>query len=392
MGKNKYPDDTRIIGFYLINEKIENKVVPTIRQAVILPDRKRRLDRYPVVEYRSFRNNPRELEDFVIRLNHQIPEEKRARESVEIKHAFISTEMLDEYLAYLVVQIPTQSIAKTEWHYCKTYFLNYFIGNLNLPSPLDWHRKQTEWAHSLLGRDSKLWLKPMSGKLIKDVIISANRFMRWLHIKRPNEVPPLVFNPITRAVYKELKARRRLSGEAREPRYITDSDWLTIEKSLPDSLRPFILIAYSYGLRRSEILGLKLEDVRKSHLSIERQLSSFSTTSGPKYGPLKGREPRLVPHWQSTPAQAYRLIGDGHRFLCNPTSFGKLFSHFMNTLEMNYTLHDLRHTWVTKMIQVHSPEEVRRAAGHKDLTTTMKYIHKGERQTGDEVYQPDEAS
>jgi hypothetical protein len=34
-----------------------------------------------------------------MRLNNQIPEEKRARQSVELKHAFINPLLLDEYLA-----------------------------------------------------------------------------------------------------------------------------------------------------------------------------------------------------------------------------------------------------------------------------------------------------
>ncbi len=55
---------------------------------------------------------------------------------VEIKHAFIDTALLEDYQGYLQIQIPTRANAQNEFYYLKTYFLGFFIAQLNLVNPL----------------------------------------------------------------------------------------------------------------------------------------------------------------------------------------------------------------------------------------------------------------
>jgi len=388
------PKGTRFNDYSIIMETTKTGVIPSIRRWVVLPDGRRVQERYPVEKYKEFRDDPQALKDFVIRLNRSIPSELKTREAVEIKHAYINTKMLDDYLAYLKVRIPKQSVAKTEWGYLKKYVLGFFVTTMNLPNPLDWHRHQTEWAHSLLGRDDKIWPNGeiMSARFLKDMGITVNRFCAWLHDKRPNEVPPLKFSPFSTAVYKDVEAERERLELARIPRYILDKDWDAIQKALPENLKYFVLLGYNYGLRRAEMLGLKLEDVRTAHLALERQLVKYSKRKGPTHESLKDSDNRRVPHWNCSAPRAYELIENAQKYLMNPTVFGHKFAAFMKSIKMTYTLHDLRHTWTTKMIQKHMPEDVRKAAGHEDLTTTMNYIHHGEALVGDEVFVPEKAS
>src|SRR5690606_31886799 len=98
--EKKYPEGTLFNDYCIVREKQGTQVIPTIRRWVIFPDGKRRLERYPTSRYRNIRSNEQELKDFVVRLNNQIPGEHRTREAVDIKHAFIGQEMLDEYLGY----------------------------------------------------------------------------------------------------------------------------------------------------------------------------------------------------------------------------------------------------------------------------------------------------
>ncbi|RYZ68571.1 MAG: hypothetical protein EOP09_09325 [Proteobacteria bacterium] len=103
----EYPKGTRFNRWLLNVEK--QRSIPTfcIKRWVYYPDGRKKLERLPIAKYRQFRDNLDELKRLVIRLNEQIPEEQRTRTAVEIKHAFISPELLEAYLDYLTTQIPT---------------------------------------------------------------------------------------------------------------------------------------------------------------------------------------------------------------------------------------------------------------------------------------------
>ncbi len=207
--------------------------------------------------------------------------------------------MLDDFREFLKAQIPTESRALCEHQYLVKYFLHFFIGTLNLPNPLDWHRCQkTEWAKFLLSPEA-----PAAAATKKEIVAAANRFMQWLHERRPNEVPPLKFHTLSTAVYKKVEAERDMNGETHHPKALKDSDWEIIKQKVAPDIEPFVMLAYYYGLRRSETLGISTGDTRKSYLSVERQLVAIG-----RYEPLKGREARKVPHWFASPAQTYKWI------------------------------------------------------------------------------------
>ncbi|RYZ68572.1 MAG: hypothetical protein EOP09_09330 [Proteobacteria bacterium] len=172
-----------------------------------------------------------------------------------------------------------------------------------MADPLQWHMvHKTEWAKYLMSSEA-----PGSAAAKKEIVKAANRFMLWLHDRRPGEVPPLKFQPLTKAVLKKVTADRQTHGEARVPTMIKDEHWAIIRCKLPTSVKPFALLAYHYGLRRSETLGLELKDVKLGYLRVERQLETFADST-PSFGPLKGREARKVPHWFSTPSEVHDLI------------------------------------------------------------------------------------
>jgi integrase len=388
-----YPSGTKFTLYSILKEKSGTKHVNTIRRWVTYPDGKKKFERYDATKYKHFRDDEMKLSQFLLRLNNQ-SSNSRQLEELEIEHAFINKELLENYKRYLLSQIPTQSLALTEFSYLRRYFLDYFINKLGLVNPVDWHRKQTIWAESLLrkeGEDTpRLWedSELRSAKLIKNIVNAANRFMRWLHMERPDELPPLLFKPVSRASLKELDARRTVLGIKKDRKFLTDEDWSLIETNLPESIKSMVLLAKYYGLRRSEVLGLKVEDVRKGFLSVERQIENHNS-NGTTYRPLKGREARAIPHWFSTPKEAYIWITDVQKYICDKDTFSQKFTSLMNGLNLNYTLHELRHTWVTLSIEIHSPDEVRKAAGHKDLNTTNKYLREKGKRVDSEAFDPD---
>lgn len=342
--------------------------------------------RLPTNKYELIRNNEEELKKLVLRLNNTLPKGQRVRELIAINHAFISPDLLEEYRQLLLIQVPTRDRALTEFYYLVTYFLNFFINDMRLANPLEWHiHHKTVWAQYLASKKV-----PKSASAKKTIVSAANRFMIFLHEKRPTEVPPLKFVPLTKAKYKELEARRKMSGDARQRKYIPDSDVQTIRKNLTDELMPFFELALNYGLRRSETLGLKPEDVRRGYLSLERQLVAYKPLNV-VYGPLKGREYRKVPHWTCAPHDAIQWILSSYKQRVHPDTLSDRWALFMRTLRLEYDFHDLRHTWITNMIRKHNPRDVQMGAGHKNLQTTMGYLH-DDRNMDDEVYEPKKAS
>ena len=378
----KLPKGSKVNPWKLVQQKQNGTERWVIWRTVRLPDQTRKLERLPVEVFKSIRDNETELKKLVIRLNESVKKEDRAREIIEIRHAYIDQALLDDYLDYLTTQIPSKGKATTLYHYTVTYFLDFFINELKLNDPLEWHQvHKTKWAKFLTSKDV-----PGAADTKKKIVAGANRFISWLHDRRPKEVPPLEFKPLTKAKYKEIEAQRKLKGEITDRKIIKDVD---LDRILKEAglLTPLIRLGEKYGLRRSEIMGLTPKDVRKGYLSVERQLIAF-TDGQPVYGPLKGRDIRQVPHWFCTPAEGYNLISQGVTILMHPDTFTDRWNELMNRLHLDYDIHDLRHTFITKAIRVHKARDVQLAVGHKNIETTMQYAH-DDRELEDEEFIPD---
>jgi integrase len=340
----------------------------------------KRYERLPVGKYKRIREDHAALSEFVTRLNASA--EAKARKSVEIKHAFISPALLERYQLHLTAQIPSAQGARQEYSYLYRYFLLFFIGKLNLQNPLDWYRAhKIEWASYLLSKEC-----PASAKSKRDIVIAANRFIEWLHEERPEEVPPLTFKPLTKARYEELEAQRELDGKKKETKYIPPAHWQKIDEALTADIAPHVRLLYHYGLRRNEGLGLKPGDVRNNYLLVERQQPRLSV-----YTPVKGRLKRKVPHWFCKAAEAYGWIDKAEHM--HPRTLSSRFEEVIRELQKkgkfkaHYTLHDLRHTFVTRALREQAPVDVQHAVGHKNILTTMGYQH-DDRQLGDAPFKP----
>jgi integrase len=114
---------------------------------------------------------------------------------------------------------------------------------------------------------------------------------------------------------------------------------------------------------------------------------------------LKGRESRKTPHWfcNDSGATAYSLIEKASNLkLPTPTELSAVWAAYIEKLvqnqviETNYDLHDLRHTFITKAIRLYKPVDVMHAVGHKNIETTMRYLH-DDRTLDDEEFKPESA-
>lgn len=343
--------------------------------------------RYPAVKYAKIREDEAEVAALVKRLNYRADAEDRARKAFDDKIAFVKNAVLDEFRVYLEEQIPSKVYVSGIYGHVRTHFLGYFQNVLGLKDPLEWHKVHKEkWARYLT--DSGL-----SPKTKRAVVQAANRFMQWLH-ERNSDVPLLVFKPITRAKYKTLAAEYEARTDVDRAKFVTDEDWEKIKKALPEHLAPFAILAYHYGLRRAESLALRPGDVRNKYLSVERQVVGVKRDSEGKVVEartkiLKGKENRKVPHWFSSPAKTYKLIEATAPLVVHPDTLGKEWAEFVTSIGLDYGLHDLRHTWITKAMRKYgkTPRDVQLAAGHKNIETTMDYLH-DDRELDDKEWKP----
>lgn len=331
-------------------------------------------ERLPVSKYRHLRDKPEELEAFVKRLN--APLDNRLR--VEFKHAFINDELLAAYWEFLEATVSDLEWAKTEFSYLKRYALNYFLNTLQLNRVQEWHDvHKTQWSLHLRSKAC-----PASAKTKRDIVASLNKFARWLHSKRPTEVPLLVFEPLSKKQLRDIDALRESRGETRDRTFVTEEDWAKIKKALPSNLCGAACLAYYYGLRRGETLARP--QVKKGCIVVQQQLARVGV-----YAPTKGRKTRKVPHWFAKPAQAYTWSTEQPQM--NPHTLSDKWGELMQKLGLEYDFHELRHAFVTRALGKYSPKDVMLAAGHENIETTMGYLH-DDRDLDDEDFVPDEAA
>jgi integrase len=348
--------------------------------------------RLPIKKYKAFQHDEEAMAAYVKRLN--LPHDLKMK--VQIKHAFINDSLLGEYLEFLVGKIPQEDGAKQEHAYLTKYCLAFFINKLGLINPADWYAvSETKWAKFLLGGDTveiggEQVRAPKSAKTIRDIINAMNRFIKWYHRLRPDECPVFIFEPVSRAKFSEIEAKRELNGQTKIRRYIPAEHLTAIEKALPDDIRGAAMLLIRYGLRRSEPLGCKPGDTKRDYLDLCRQQKRKGI-----YTPLKGKEKRKVPHWLATPAECYAWIES--IVPMNPRTFAEKWDEALGKVRVNdkklehiYDLHDVRHTFITNMVRKFGAErlrDVQLAVGHKDLRTTMGYL-RDDRALGDEEWQP----
>ncbi len=306
--------------------------------------------RYPYRKYKHL-SSEAEVQAFVDRLNHDLEKKK----AIRIKSAFIPVPQLEEFRERLLTEIPNAKDAKYLYGCLHRYAMAYFVSELKVLDPMQWHEHQSKWGMHLLS------LK-LSAKSLRHIIQVTNRFLAFM------KAPAL--RPLTKARLKEHEAKHRLENEAHPGLYLQEVHWAQIRNEA------IYCLMYNYGLRRAEALALKPEDVRQGYLSVERQYGNK---------PLKGRSKRKTPHWFASPAQCHAWIMQVEQV--HPDTLYLKFKQRMLKLKLPYQLHDLRRTFITRALDEHSPLQVQLAVGHTSINTTMKYV-RDNRELEDSVFKP----
>ena len=148
------------------------------------------------------------------------------------------------------------------------------------------------------------------------------------------------------------------------------------------------LMALETGMRAGEIWGFKLSDMPKSgnKAKISRQALSPN-----EFGPTKGKSSRFVPFSNTLKAELKSLLKCQAAISLNRVLFSTregtamlhsnfVSRHFRGDIQGSgvplIRFHDLRHTALTLMVKRGiSLPVIQAIAGHKDIRTTMRYVH-----------------
>lgn len=141
-----------------------------------------------------------------------------------------------------------------------------------------------------------------------------------------------------------------------------------------DPLKTAIIILVNTGMRRGELFHLRWRDI---------DLKNGSVRVWP-YGEFspKGKRPRTIPITGELKSTMRRLSKgkSPDDFVFRPyKSEHRLYKHFaalVKALGMKGTLHDLRHTFASRLAMAGVPIPViKELLGHSDISTTMIYSH-----------------
>jgi integrase len=184
----------------------------------------------------------------------------------------------------------------------------------------------------------------------------------------------------------DLLVATAAAGEHRDPKRPAVSETERVLRQEEDEQDAAIYLTAAHeGMRRSELLALLWEDIDFEQKSIRVWEGYAAKTKGK----TKSRKSRTVPMVDKVEARLEKLKRRGHHTDRNdhvfvnrdgtPLDGSALRRRYIRTLTAaklrRLRFHDLRHTFGSLAINVASIVQVQHWMGHKDIKTTMRYLH-----------------
>lgn len=162
---------------------------------------------------------------------------------------------------------------------------------------------------------------------------------------------------------------------------LSDDDYTAALPVLLEDLP--LALAVLAGLRRGEICGLQWGDVDLAagliHVRRTRVRCNGRLVTGPPKSAAGVRSVPIGAPLRPVLARAFVLCPDGWVCPYAPEGLSRRWGAIQRTLHLSrrYRLHDLRHTYITRLLlQGCNPRIVQYLAGHAALSTTMRvYTH-----------------
>lgn len=156
-------------------------------------------------------------------------------------------------------------------------------------------------------------------------------------------------------------------------RYLSEDEENRLMQELPNYLKPIVICALTTGMRKSNILNLRWENINfdmgyieilkqenKGKKEIKIPLSTKFKTELENIG-IKDKGFIFVSHRGNKP---YTNIDEGFKQACARAGI------------QNFRFHDLRHTVGTRLVSKGADlQTVKQYLAHSDLKTTQRYLH-----------------
>lgn len=137
-----------------------------------------------------------------------------------------------------------------------------------------------------------------------------------------------------------------------------------------------ILVAYSHGLRASEVVSLQRDAVKDGHITVRRLKGSLRTIQ-----PLVSDEEPLLDERKSLFDFIRNLRGNQKLFPITRQHFWRLVQRYAAAAEIPERKrhpHILKHTIAMQTIHSAGIENVRQYLGHKSMNSTGAYLKKSD--------------
>jgi integrase len=168
-----------------------------------------------------------------------------------------------------------------------------------------------------------------------------------------------------------LKSVKFLKEPPGRLRYLTRQEMDTLIVACSAHLRPIVLMALHTGMRKSEILGLRWQDIDFAAKTITVRQT-------------KNNEPKVIPMNQTLYAELHsrpRHLHSDYAF-CNAA--GERYDEVKRSFKTacrkagikDFRFHDLRHTFASHLVMNGiNLKTVQHLLGHKDIRMTLRYAH-----------------
>lgn len=291
-----------------------------------------------------------------------------------------STKQRDKRIAELVLKDMEVKIAKGE-----------LLGIHDQPKILFRDCAEQYLAYSKANKASQSYVRDLS---IFKVHLIPSFGMRYLHELKPVMIEDYKAMRLTKAkpetVNRELACLSNLLNKAiqwgylidcpmkgvrylkeRPPRvkYLEANEALRLLENCSEHLKPIVLCALHTGMRKSEILNLKWQNI-----DFHNRIMHLEKT--------KNNRRRMIPMSGILSSELRKLPRRGEYVFCNKMGekFGKIHKSFRTACRRtginDFRFHDLRHTFASHLTMSGcNIRTVQQLLGHVTIKTTMKYSH-----------------
>ena len=306
--------------------------------------------RYAGLDSRTIRESSgstkfRDAEALLIRRRNEIKEGKQPEIKRIANHSF--NELAEEYLKWAEKQRSFKS---------KKVFvfqLSESFGYLPL------RRLSTRIVEQLQTEILKKGKKPSTvNRLIATMKHMVNKAVEW--------------DMLEAETLKRIRRVKLLEENNRRLRYLSKEECQALIDACDSHLRPIVIIALNTGMRKSEILLLKWDNVDLKHGFIllevtkngeRREIPINSTTRETLLNLTRRLDVPYVFYGQRT-GKHYQDVKRSFKSACRRAGI------------KDFRFHDLRHTFASHLVMVGVDiTTVKELLGHKTLTMTLRYAH-----------------